>query len=160
MVRQQTLGSTQMLLMSLASLFQGCLTLVSLGLILLGLHPLALLCLVLMTLPEMYAARFFSLNMFKLRTGQMPGFVELRCLTGLLTSREPAKEVRLFGLESILSRRFSGCWERIIRETQAVILRILPRQVLSLIPSLLGMAAVWFYAAYQAVRRQITIGRV
>ena len=158
LVRQQTLSSTQMLLMSLATLFQGCLTLVSLGLILLGLHPLALLCLVLMTLPEMYAARFVSRSMFSLRTGQMPAFVELRCLTGLLTSREPAKEVRLFGLEGILSRRFTGCWERIIRETQSAARCILPKQVLSLIPSIAGVAAVWFYAAYQAARRQITIG--
>lgn len=122
------------------------------------LHWLTIPLLLLSCLPQLVVQAQRSNNMFKLWTGRTPAQRMVYYLAGLLSEREPVKEVRLFGLQAPILQRYHTYTRRFVDENKALILRFERANLLSVLLSVLGVSLVWGYGIVQAVLVRITIG--
>jgi ATP-binding cassette subfamily B protein len=83
-----------------------------------------------------------------------------RYLAGLLSGREPVKEIRLFGLDQPFLDRHERFWKLFVSELKQVEFRQERATAGLVLVSILGTAAVWVYAVIQASLARITIGDV
>ena len=122
------------------------------------LHPFAIVVLVATVLPSVLMQGYFARKRFDFDTQWVRNDRMLDYLVRLLTSRDSAKEVRIFTLTDTFASRY---WK--FRETQlAAYLKMLidifkVRSGLDVI-TLAGVASIWAYAVHQAVLGRITIG--
>lgn len=122
------------------------------------LHWLTIPLLLLTCLPQLVVQAQRSNTMFKIWTGRTPAQRMVYYLAGLLSQREPVKEVRLFGLQTPILQRYRTHTQRFVDENKALILRYERANLLSVLLSVLGVGLVWGYGIVQAVLARITIG--
>lgn len=79
-------------------------------------------------------------------------------LKRLLTSRDSAKEIRIFTLKDALVTRFRDFRETQLRAYLRMQLRSLRVRTGLDVVSLAGVASIWAYAVYQAALARITVG--
>ena len=122
------------------------------------LHPLAIVVLFVTVLPSLLMQGFFARLYFDFDTQWVRNYRMLDYLKRLLTSRDSAKEIRIFTLKDALVTRFRDFRETQLRAYLRMLLRSLRVRTGLDVVSLAGVASIWAYAVYQAALARITIG--
>jgi ATP-binding cassette, subfamily B, bacterial len=121
----------------LATVFKNCVTLIAMGALLSRFGFWLPTILLLSTLPALYVVVHFTVKSHELRRRKTAEHRRTSYFDWLLTSAEPAAELRLFGLGSFFSRRFEAARSHLRHDR----LRLAIRQHLSaLLASLLALA--------------------
>ncbi len=124
------------------------------------LHPLIVPLLVAVTLPQVVAKGYFANRQYSLMVNRTPSMRMASYISGLLGSHDAVKEIRLFGLQETLLKRFREFARSFVRQAEEL---WRSEQAVSLALGLLGSAgtaAVWGYAISRALAGKITIGDV
>ena len=122
------------------------------------LHPLAIVVLFVTVLPSLLMQGFFARLYFDFDTQWVRNYRMLDYLKRLLTSRDSAKEIRIFTLKDALVARFRDFRETQLRAYLRMQLRSLRVRTGLDVVSLAGVASIWAYAVYQAALARITVG--
>lgn len=122
------------------------------------LHPFAIVVLFVTVLPSLLMQGFFARLYFDFDTQWVRNYRMLDYLQRLLTSRDSAKEVRIFTLKDALVGRFRDFRQSQLRAYLRMLLRSLRVRTGLDIVSLAGVASIWAYAVYQAALARITVG--
>ena len=122
------------------------------------LHPLAIVVLFVTVLPSLLMQGFFARLYFDFDTQWVRNYRMLDYLKRLLTSRDSAKEIRIFTLKDALVTRFRDFRETQLRAYLRMQLRSLRVRTGLDVVSLAGVASIWAYAVYQAALARITVG--
>ena len=141
-----------------ASLLSSILMLISLLIMVANLHVLAMLGIIVLSIPHLIATSYFGKRWFRLLFKQTAERRLVNYLSNLLSTREPVKEIKLFGLYGMLIERFRTLSRKFVRENHTLSLTQETSQVALDLLSTISTAGVWFYAAFRAIGRQITIG--
>ncbi len=151
---QQILNFLHNLVVMLSNL----LVLISLLVMVAHLHILAMLGIIALSMPYLVVTNYFGKRWFRLLFKQTAERRLANYISSLLITREPVKEMKLFGLHGILIERFGRLWRKYARENKTLSLtQEISQFVLNLL-STLSTAGVWLYAALRAIGQQITIG--
>ena len=122
------------------------------------LHPFAIVVLFVTVLPSLLMQGFFARLWFDFDTQWVRNYRMLDYLQRLLTSRDSAKEVRIFTLKGALVDRFRDFRQNQLRAYLRMQFRSLRVRTGLDIVSLAGVASIWAYAVYQAALARITVG--
>ncbi|MDE0440630.1 MAG: ABC transporter ATP-binding protein [Gammaproteobacteria bacterium] len=122
------------------------------------LHPFAIVVLFVTVLPSLLMQGFFARLWFDFDTQWVRNYRMLDYLQRLLTSRDSAKEVRIFTLKDALVARFRRFRETQLRAYLRMQFRSMRVRTGLDIVSLAGVASIWAYAVYQAALARITVG--
>ena len=122
------------------------------------LHPFAIVVLFVTVLPSLLMQGFFARLYFDFDTQWVRNNRMLDYLQRLLTSRDSAKEIRIFTLKDALVDRFRDFRQTQLRAYLRMLLRSLRVRTGLDIVSLAGVASIWAYAVYQAALARITVG--
>ncbi|MDE0660368.1 MAG: ABC transporter ATP-binding protein [Gammaproteobacteria bacterium] len=122
------------------------------------LHPFAIVVLFVTVLPSLLMQGFFARLWFDFDTQWVRNYRMLDYLQRLLTSRDSAKEVRIFTLKDALVGRFRRFRETQLRAYLRMQFRSMRVRTGLDIVSLAGVASIWAYAVYQAALARITVG--
>ena len=145
-------------LSNLAVILSDIVVLITLLVMVAHLHILAMLGIILLSVPYLIASSYFGKRWFSLLVKQTSERRLASYLSDLLISREPAKEIKLFGLHRVLIQRFGRLWRKFVRENNTLSLTQEILQFALNLLSTLSTAGVWIYAALRAIGQQITIG--
>lgn len=163
MLERATQGAIQSSYLMVSVVFQfirTALQFISFALVLTGLHWLATVLIVVVTAPQMVATGYHARRQFAMHFDLAEDSRLRHYVTALMSERDPAKEIRLFGLLDYLIERFSGLNRKFRRREIAL------RRSRNLIDLALGVvtdagaAAIWIYVGIRALNGQITIGDV
>ena len=163
MLERATQGAIQSSYLMVSVVFQfirTALQFISFALVLTGLHWLATVLIVVVTAPQMVAAGYHARRQFAMHFDLAEDSRLRHYVAALMSERDPAKEIRLFGLLDYLIERFSGLNQKFRRREMAL------RRSRNLIDLALGIvtdagaAAIWIYVGIRALNGQITIGDV
>lgn len=122
------------------------------------LHPFAIVVLFVTVLPSLLMQGFFARLYFDFDTQWVRNYRMLDYLKRLLTSRDSAKEIRIFTLTNALISRFRDFRQTQLRAYLRMLLRSMRVRTGLDIVSLAGVASIWAYAVYQAALARITVG--
>jgi ATP-binding cassette subfamily B protein len=136
-------------------LVQNALTLVGYLILILRYSRWAALALLFAALPAAIVEMAFSRSAFRLRNWRSPESRQLNYLEYVLANDGHVKEVKLFGLGSLLLGRYRALGEKFFREDRRLEVK---RASWALVLSLAGTGA--FYACYAAVALAAAIGRI
>ena len=122
------------------------------------LHPFAIVVLIATVLPALlmqgyFARKHFDFDAEWIRNNRMLGY-----LVRLMTSRDSAKEIRVFTLGDTFASRYKAFRERHLRASIKLWIDLFKVRTGLDVISLAGVAAIWAYAVHQAVLARITIG--
>lgn len=123
-------------------------------------HPLASLAMVLLALPQILVSSQYAKDFFALINRQTPARRMVDYLSQLLVDRDAVKEIRLFGLQQPFLEHFQQFWNSYFVETSTLIFKHERRNILLLLVSALGTAAIWIFAIARAISGRITIGEL
>ena len=138
-------------------------TIVTLGTFLVALvrlHWLAMAAVALTTAPQMLASSYFARRRWQMMTDRAEDSRLRFYLTWLTSQRDPAKEVRVFGLSDYLIERFRFYCQKFFKQERGLEGR---REITNFCLGALGnvgAVGVWVYVALRAVARTITMGDV
>ncbi len=152
--RSQTAGRTALMTLVLTQA-QDIITIVFLALGLMAFNPWLILILVVAVIPSFIGETKFNNDSYSLSRSWTPQRRELDYLRYIGASNETAKEIKIFGLEDFLAKRF----ERISKEYYLVNRKLAVRRAAwgSLFSAL---STVSYYAAYVFVVWQAIIGLI
>ncbi|MEO6686169.1 MAG: ABC transporter ATP-binding protein [Dyadobacter sp.] len=155
--RRQTAGRTVLLSQTLAQI-QDILTLLSLGAGLIVFNPWLILILIIAVIPSFLGETHFNEKTYSLTRSWTPERRELDYLRYLGSSAETAKEVKVFGLENYLAKRFKELSEEYYLANRKIsISRASWGYFLSAIGTVAYYAA-YFFVLMQTLSGLITIG--
>lgn len=142
------------------ALLQSIVGLVAMAGLLIVLHPFAIALLFATALPRilvegLFAKRQFDFQMEYVRSRRVSDY-----MVRLLTSRDSAKEVRVFRLKNLFVNRFAALRRKQLTALKGMLVKFLGFHGSLDVLSLAGVASVWGYAVYQAALSRITIGDV
>ena len=142
------------------ALLQNAISLVSFGVLLVQFSPWAILILVLGALPVFVSEAKFSGDAFRLFRWRSPQTRMQMYLETVLAREDSIKEVKLFGLESLLLERYRKIFETLYGEDRRLTLR---REGWGFVLGLLGTLA--FYGAYawvvvETISGTLTLGEM
>jgi ATP-binding cassette subfamily B protein len=124
------------------------------------LHWLAMAVVALTTAPQMLSSSYFARRRWKMMTDRAEDSRLRYYLSWLMSQRDPAKEVRIFGLAEYVIERFKFYCQKFFRQERDLEGR---RELINFLLGALGnlgAAGVWVYVALRAVARTITMGDV
>jgi ATP-binding cassette subfamily B protein len=137
------------MLNSLGNLLQQTVTLVSLSIGVIFYSPVLFLVLLVCVLPAFITQTHFAFLGYSLEHSLTPQRRELDYLRDLATSKEAAKELKVFGLGGYLRNRFRGITDDVIRRTRSLLRR---RVVAGSSLGLLSSAGYYVSYAYIVIR--------
>jgi ATP-binding cassette, subfamily B, bacterial len=143
------------LVSDLFQLVQNVITLVGYGALLVQFSGWVVGALVLATVPATIAEMRYSKETFRLRNWRSPESRKLIYLEYVLANDEHAKEVKLFGLGSMLLGRYKTLAEAFFREDRSLAVR---RAIATQALSLFGTGA--FYVSYVLMATAAATGRI
>lgn len=156
--REQSIQRIPNFVNNCAGLLSSILILVSLLIMVANLHILAMLGLIVLSIPHLIATSYFGKRWFRLLFRQTTERRLVNYLSNLLSTREPVKEIKLFGLHRMLIERFRTLSQKFVRENHTLSITQEISQIALNLLSTLSTAGVWLYAAFRAIGQQITIG--
>jgi len=128
--------------------------------ILATIHWVIPVAMVVFALPQLIATSYFSRQGWALENSLATHYRLLKYLTGLMSERQAANEVRLFGLSDYFVSRFRQVNAHRLRREQAFARRSTSwRASLGLVADA-AVAGVWVFIALRALARAISIGDV
>ncbi|MFB3922546.1 MAG: ABC transporter ATP-binding protein [Terriglobia bacterium] len=120
--------------------------------------PWLLVILILFVIPAFLGDSHFAFLGYELNFRQTPVRRHLDYLRVIGTSKESAKELKLFGLSSFLTGRYSQLYDQIYSQNVGLARRrLLMGSLLSLL-STLGYYSAYAYVIYRAVNGEISVG--
>ena len=152
--RRQASGRTVLLSQTLAQM-QDIVTLLSLGAGLIVFNPWLILILIIAVIPSFLGETHFNERTYSLTRSWTPERRELDYLRYLGSSAETAKEVKVFGLENYLSKRFKELSEEYFLANRKI---AISRAGWGYLLSAIGTLA--YYAAYLFVLMQTLAGLI
>ncbi|MDE0469934.1 MAG: ABC transporter ATP-binding protein [Candidatus Poribacteria bacterium] len=156
--REQSIQRIPNFVNNFAGLLSNILILVSLLIMVANLHILAMLGIIVLSIPHLIATSYFGKRWFRLLFRQTAERRLVNYLSNLLSTREPVKEIKLFGLHRMLIERFRTLSQKFVRENHTLSITQEISQIVLNLLSTLSTAGVWLYAAFRAIGQQITIG--
>jgi ABC-type multidrug transport system fused ATPase/permease subunit len=158
--RRQASSRPLSLVIRTFGLIQNAISLVTYGALLLNFSPIAVVILALAALPTFFAETKYSGEAFRLFRWRTPEARQQMYLETVIAREDYAKEVKLFGLGSILLDRYQEIFKKLYKEDRSLTIR---RGVWGYLLGLLSTAA--FYGSYgwivfAAMDRQISIGEM
>ncbi|MEZ4861079.1 MAG: ABC transporter ATP-binding protein [Caldilineaceae bacterium] len=124
------------------------------------LHPAAVPLLLVLTVPQLITRARYTNQRFRMWTGRAPAQRMINYLQGLLTQRDPVKEVRLFGLEAPFLTRYRDFSGQLVSEYKSLFLAQERWNMATALLSVSGVGVIWCYAIVQAATGQITLGDI
>jgi len=143
---------------NVSALLASVLVLMSLLIMVGTLHILAMLSIIFLSMPYLFATSFFGKRWFQLVFKQTSEQRLASYISDLLSTREPVKEMKLFGLYGMLIERFRALSRQFIGEKNTLFFRQEISQIVLNLLSTGSTAGVWLYAALRAIAKQITLG--
>ena len=122
------------------------------------LHPFAIVVLIATVLPALLMQGYFARKHFEFDAEWIRNNRMLNYLVRLMTSRDSAKEIRVFTLGDTFSTRYRAFRERHLRAHIKLLIDLFKVRTGLEVVSLAGVASIWAYAVHQAVLARITIG--
>ena len=141
-----------------SSLLSSVLMLLTLLIMVANLHILAMLSIIVLSIPHLVATSYFGRRWFRLLFKQTSERRLANYISMLLSTREPVKEIKLFGLSGVLIRRYRMLYRKFVRENHTLSFTQEISQIALDLLSTLSTAGSWLYAAIRAIGQQITIG--
>ena len=152
--RTQTAGRTALMSMVLSQ-GQDLITVIFLAGGLVAFNPWLLLILVVAVIPSFIGETRFNQESYSLTRSWTPERRELDYLRYIGASNETAKEIKIFGLEDFIARRFKGISDKYFLANQKLALR---RAAWGSFFSAIGTAS--YYTAYVFVIGQTVLGQI
>ena len=146
------------MLHALGSLLQACVVMLSLGIGVAAYAPPILAVMILCVLPAVAAESTMSFEGYTLMRTLTPMRRELDYLRLLGSSRESAKEVKMFGLDRFLRGRYAEVSDLVIQETRSLSLRRFRWGSLLGVLASLGYYGGYALLVFDAYRGHISIG--
>ncbi len=146
------------MLNAIGNLLQQAVTLVSLAVALIWFSPLLFLFLVLCVVPSFLGESHFAFLGYSLAFQLTPLRRELDYLRVLATSRESAKEMKIFGIAPWLRERFSALTDTLIGQNVHMARRRLGWGAVFAVIGSLGYYGAYAYVVIQAAEGRISIG--
>jgi ATP-binding cassette subfamily B protein len=146
------------MLNAIGNLVQQFVTLASFAIALFAYNPLLFFFLVICVVPSFLGESHFAFLGYSLAYSLTPMRRELDYLRTLGTSRESAKELKIFGLAPWLRERFSGITDHVINENRKMARRRLGWGMVFGILGSLGYYGAYAYVVLQALQGKISIG--
>jgi ATP-binding cassette subfamily B protein len=146
------------MLSAIGNLIQQFITLTSLAIALIWFSPLLFLFLVVCVVPSFLGESHFAFLGYSLAFRLTPLRRELDYLRVLGTSRESAKEIKIFSLAPWLRDRFSGITGQLIDENRRMARKRLGWGAFFAILGSFGYYGAYAYVVIQAVQGRISIG--
>jgi len=146
------------MLNAIGNLVQQFVTLASFAIALFAYNPLLFFFLVICVVPSFLGESHFAFLGYSLAYSLTPLRRELDYLRVLGTSRESAKELKIFGLAPWLRERFSGITDHVINENRKMARRRLGWGMVFGILGSLGYYGAYAYVVLQALQGKISIG--
>jgi ATP-binding cassette subfamily B protein len=146
------------MLNAIGNLVQQFVTLASFAIALFAYNPLLFFFLVICVVPSFLGESHFAFLGYSLAYSLTPMRRELDYLRTLGTSRESAKELKIFGLAPWLRERFSGITDHVIHENRKMARRRLGWGAVFGILGSLGYYGAYAYVVLQALQGRISIG--
>lgn len=143
---------------STISLMQQAFSLIAMVSLLSILHPLAIAVLILTALPRILVEGHFARKRYDLSAELIRNDRMIDYMVRLLTNRDSAKEIRTFTLRDLFLSRFQRFRDIYLTAIRKLVFGIFKVNIGLNLVSLVGVAAIWGYAVYQAVLGHITIG--
>jgi ATP-binding cassette, subfamily B, bacterial len=149
--------SAYIVVWQLFSLVRTSITLATFVVALIGLHWLAMVVVAVTTVPQMFASSYFARKRWKMMFDRAEDSRLRFYISWLMTQRDPAKEVRVFGLADNLVARFMFFCRKFFHQEGGLERQ---RETANLLLGLLGTAGalgVWAYIILRAVAK---VGRI
>jgi ATP-binding cassette, subfamily B, bacterial len=146
------------MIQSIGRLFQQAITTLSLSAAILFFSPWLLLVLIVCIVPAFLGESHFAFLSYAKNFRQTPAKRQLDYLRQVGGSKEAAKELKLFGLSSFLSARFTALSNQILDENLALSRRRLIAVSLLSTLSTAGYYGAYFWVIYETVNRVFTLG--
>jgi ATP-binding cassette subfamily B protein len=146
------------MIQAIGRLLQQIITTVTLAASILAFSPWLLLVLVICVVPAFLGESHFAFLGYSLAFAQTPVRRQLDYLRVLGASKESAKELKLFGLTSFLTKRFKDLSDKIYRQNVSLARhRLWAGGLLSLL-STAGYYGSYAYVIYQTIAGQLSVG--
>lgn len=146
------------MIQQIGSLIQQMVTAISLSIYIIAYSPWLLLLLVAGVLPAFLGESHFAFLGYAKNFRQTPIRRQLDYLRVLGGSKEAAKELKLFGLKTFLSERFTRLWDQIYEENVDLSRRRLIAGALLSIVGTVGYYSAYVYVIWRALIGAISIG--
>ncbi len=148
----------QVILNGLTSLLQDSLGLMAFVAVIISFQPLLLILIAICAVPNLIVQFIHGYENWKLFEYDNADRRRLDYYTNLLTSRDHAKEVRMFDLGGFFVGRFAQLFEQFRARHLRLVMTQLARTWLLSSISFLGGGAAWLYIVARAVTGSITVG--
>ncbi|MDO4461009.1 MAG: ABC transporter ATP-binding protein [Bacteroidia bacterium] len=145
-------------LYSLCTIVQECITAILLGAVLISLHWSMPIAIVVIGLPLVLVKVRSSRSMFNLQRKQTKDERKRSYYSRILTLKEYAKEVRLFGLGELFSNRYNELQTTIRQEREALYEKNIRREALGQVASTLGVVSLAAIVVWRAIEGDLTAG--
>lgn len=143
---------------SVAGLLQNFITLIIIGFILLSIHPAMILAAVLISVPILIFRITYSRRFYQLLREQTHDERRVDYYNRVITSREFAKEIRVFDLGKLFRQRFLDLRKSLRSKQMALIIKKSIRETLLQLFVAMMMIAVFGYVIYNTIKGHFTIG--
>ena len=118
--REQCIQRIPNFVNNVSSLLSSLLMLIILLIMVANLHILAMLSIIVLSVPHLVATSYFGKRWFSLLLNQTSEQRLAEYLSKLLSTREPVKEMKLFGLFDVLIERYRTLYRKFVREKQTL----------------------------------------
>ncbi len=143
------------LVLQVFAIAQNAISLAAYAILLIRLSPWSVLVLVAASIPAFISETRLAAESFRLNSWRAPEGRKLNYLEWILTRDSHVKEVKLYGISSLILERYRRLFEKFFREDRRLALR---RMGWGMLLGLLSLAA--FYGCYAFVVAQAAAGRI
>lgn len=150
----------QQIFYNIIGAMQSTITLCAFGYILLSIHWLMPIMIVCIALPIVILRIYFSRKFYAIRREQTTEERRLSYYARVMTAKEFAKELRLFGLSKVYKQRYNDTSEQLHHTREQLLLRNTLHEALTQFAISALMVVVFGFVIYQTLLGNITIGAI
>ncbi len=155
---QRDSGALQVFSWLSLGIIKSAIQLISTSVILIRLHWLFPIMIILLSIPSIIMEKKFVDHLYNWGINKVPEERKMNYITGILTGREYAKEVRLFNIFDDLFHRYDSYWKSWFQEKVKITKKkSVWVSVLPVLPQA-GVTFITAYVTFRIIRRTSTIG--
>lgn len=142
----------------LLTVVRGSITGISLVYIIMQFSPWMALALILIAAPALFAQSLYGQAAFQLQRERVPEWRRLVYYGWLLTAKQFVKEIKVYGLASILLDRYRGLYRKFYRENRGLFIRRNLAGLFLQIIAVAGHYGMYYLIVIQTINGNITLG--
>lgn len=150
----------QQIFYNIIGAMQSTITLCAFGYILLSIHWLMPIMIVCIALPIVVLRIYFSRKFYAIRQQQTTEERRLKYYSRVMTAKEFAKELRLFGLSKIFKQKYNDTALSLHHTQEKLLIRSMIHEALTQLTISILMVVVFGFVIYQTLLGNITIGAI